>query len=305
MRIIIVITGLILASVSAALAEPSNNTPHALACMKKFGFTYDQWRAYQVPPEKANPYRACRDADASGGYSGKVLASEPPARALPQGRRFMFPAAEGSHALLLVGVPASLASMASANEGQVHVVACFSPAVEFQRFCSDPLRPGERQNLYTACSGMRGLQPKGRLRHLAMRWIQSNLASSQAPTKTETGRSPALYENNTLPQTRKGARRRLKSRRPTPGETRAEFFRVRLQAHFGNEPEGTGLNCERIRNAGRRSFWISRLTCVSDAQRRYRIWSVQKRSRRCSDLFSVANSAFEMPPTCSTVLTCF
>ncbi len=93
----------------------------------------------------------------------------------PQGRRFMFPAAEGSHALLLVGVPASLASMASANEGQVHVVACFSPAVEFQRFCSDPLRPGERQNLYTACSGMRGLQPKGRLRHLAMRWIQSTL----------------------------------------------------------------------------------------------------------------------------------
>ena len=41
------------------------------------------------------------------------------------------------------------------------------------------------------------------------------------------------------------------------------------------------------------------------SQSRYRIWSVQKRSRRCSDLFSVANSSLEMPPTCSTVLTCF
>src|SRR5882757_11444027 len=41
------------------------------------------------------------------------------------------------------------------------------------------------------------------------------------------------------------------------------------------------------------------------SQNRYRIWSVQNRSSRCSDLFSVANSSFEMPPTCSTVLTCF
>src|SRR6202051_505835 len=41
------------------------------------------------------------------------------------------------------------------------------------------------------------------------------------------------------------------------------------------------------------------------SQSRYRIWSVQNRSRRCSDLLSVANSSFEMPPTCSTVLTCF
>ena len=44
---------------------------------------------------------------------------------------------------------------------------------------------------------------------------------------------------------------------------------------------------------------------LRNSQSRYRIWSVQKRSRRCSDLFSVANSSFEMPPTCSTVLTCF
>jgi len=41
------------------------------------------------------------------------------------------------------------------------------------------------------------------------------------------------------------------------------------------------------------------------SQSRYRIWSVQNRSSRCSDLFRVANSSFEMPPTCSTVLTCF
>jgi len=49
-------------SACPALAEPPNNTPHALACMKKFGFTYAQWRAFAVPAEKANPYRACRDA---------------------------------------------------------------------------------------------------------------------------------------------------------------------------------------------------------------------------------------------------
>ena len=44
-----------------AKAEPPNNTPHALACMKKYGFTHAEWRAYAVPAEKANPYRACRD----------------------------------------------------------------------------------------------------------------------------------------------------------------------------------------------------------------------------------------------------
>src|ERR1700755_2065408 len=44
---------------------------------------------------------------------------------------------------------------------------------------------------------------------------------------------------------------------------------------------------------------------LSKSQRRYRIWSVQKRSRRCSDLFRVANSSVEMPPTCFTVVTCF
>jgi hypothetical protein len=42
-----------------------------------------------------------------------------------------------------------------------------------------------------------------------------------------------------------------------------------------------------------------------ETQSRYRIWSVQNRSRRCSDLLRVANSSLEMPPTCSTVLTCF
>jgi hypothetical protein len=43
----------------------------------------------------------------------------------------------------------------------------------------------------------------------------------------------------------------------------------------------------------------------SDRQSRYRIWSVQNRSSRCSDLFRVANSSPVMPPTCSTVRTCF
>jgi hypothetical protein len=36
--------------------------------MKKYGFTYEQWRAYQVPAEKAEPYRLCRD---SGGRARK------------------------------------------------------------------------------------------------------------------------------------------------------------------------------------------------------------------------------------------
>ena len=51
---------------TTANAEPSNSTPHARACMKKYGFTYEQWRAYAVPAEKAEPYRLCRD---SGGRS--------------------------------------------------------------------------------------------------------------------------------------------------------------------------------------------------------------------------------------------
>ena len=34
-------------------------------------------------------------------------------------------------------------------------------------------------------------------------------------------------------------------------------------------------------------------------------WSVQKRSSRCSDLLSTENSSALMPPTCSTVRTCF
>jgi hypothetical protein len=46
---------------SSAMAEPANNTPQALACMKKYGFTYAEWRAYTVPAEKAEPYRKCRD----------------------------------------------------------------------------------------------------------------------------------------------------------------------------------------------------------------------------------------------------
>ena len=58
-------------------AEPRNDTPQARACMKKYGFTYEQWRAYAVPAEKAEPYRLCRDsggrADA-GNAKAKCLA---------------------------------------------------------------------------------------------------------------------------------------------------------------------------------------------------------------------------------------
>lgn len=53
---------LLAGSAPAATAEPRNDTPHALACMSKYGFTYAEWRAYTVPAAKANPYRACRDS---------------------------------------------------------------------------------------------------------------------------------------------------------------------------------------------------------------------------------------------------
>ena len=43
-------------------AEPRNDTPRAQACMKKYGFTYAEWRAYTVPAAKAVPYRKCRDS---------------------------------------------------------------------------------------------------------------------------------------------------------------------------------------------------------------------------------------------------
>src|SRR6185437_3645828 len=58
---------------------------------------------------------------------------------------------------------------------------------------------------------------------------------------------------------------------------------------------------------GRRSFAVPAwpFVAIDGSQSRYRIWSVQNRSSRCSDLFRVANSSLEMPPTCSTVLTCF
>ncbi|MCK1513049.1 hypothetical protein IVB22_10780 [Bradyrhizobium sp. 190] len=55
-----------LALTAPAKAEPRNDTPQALACMKKYGFTYAQWRANAVPGEKANPYRACRDSGKGG-----------------------------------------------------------------------------------------------------------------------------------------------------------------------------------------------------------------------------------------------
>ncbi|TWC05254.1 hypothetical protein FBZ93_103267 [Bradyrhizobium macuxiense] len=55
------ITAVLALSTGSAFAESKNNTPHALACMKKYGFTYAEWRAYAVPAEKAVPYRKCRD----------------------------------------------------------------------------------------------------------------------------------------------------------------------------------------------------------------------------------------------------
>jgi hypothetical protein len=57
---------LVAVSTIPASAEPPNNTPHALACMKKYGFTYAEWRAYTVPAAKAEPYRKCRDAGSKG-----------------------------------------------------------------------------------------------------------------------------------------------------------------------------------------------------------------------------------------------
>ena len=63
MKVAITIAFILAAFVaSPASAEPRNDTPHALACMKKYGFTYAEWRAYSVPAYKADPYRACRDA---------------------------------------------------------------------------------------------------------------------------------------------------------------------------------------------------------------------------------------------------
>jgi len=62
MKALILASIAVLVLTGAATAEPSNSTPHARACMAKYGFTYAQWRAYQVPAEKAVPYRQCRDA---------------------------------------------------------------------------------------------------------------------------------------------------------------------------------------------------------------------------------------------------
>ena len=61
MKIIVATVVALAAFCSVANAEPPNNTPQALACMKKYGFTYAEWRAYTVPASKAVPYRKCRD----------------------------------------------------------------------------------------------------------------------------------------------------------------------------------------------------------------------------------------------------
>ena len=46
---------------TASAQNGLNSSPRAQACMKKYGFTYAEWRAYSVPAEKAEPYRRCRD----------------------------------------------------------------------------------------------------------------------------------------------------------------------------------------------------------------------------------------------------
>src|SRR5215831_6972714 len=75
------------------------------------------------------------------------------------------------------------------------------------------------------------------------------------------------------------------------------------KAHRPGRPMRQGnFKCEVRRSSRNRRLGLSH---GRRFQSRYRIWSVQNRSSRCSDLFSVANSSFEMPPTCSTVLTCF
>ena len=74
MKTILTILALSTMTATALHAEARNDTPQALACMKKYGFTLEQWRAYAVPAEKAEPYRLCRD---SGGRAdaGKVKAA--------------------------------------------------------------------------------------------------------------------------------------------------------------------------------------------------------------------------------------
>jgi hypothetical protein len=63
---------------TALHAEASNDSPQARACMKKYGFTIEQWHAYAVPPEKAEPYRLCRDS------GGRADASKVKAKCLAQ-----------------------------------------------------------------------------------------------------------------------------------------------------------------------------------------------------------------------------
>ena len=65
MKKVLMLVAMSAIAATAAHAEPRNDTPHALACMKKYGFTYAEWRAYTVPASKAEPYRRCRDGGRS------------------------------------------------------------------------------------------------------------------------------------------------------------------------------------------------------------------------------------------------
>ena len=58
----ILMAGFCAMALTTSANAASDGTPQALACMKKYGFTPEQWHAYAVPAEKAEPYRLCRDS---------------------------------------------------------------------------------------------------------------------------------------------------------------------------------------------------------------------------------------------------
>lgn len=60
MKVFIAVAAVLL-SFSAAHAAP-NNTPHAIACMKKNGFTRDMWVAHRAgTDQQVLRYLQCRD----------------------------------------------------------------------------------------------------------------------------------------------------------------------------------------------------------------------------------------------------
>lgn len=62
MKSLFLIFMITIVSTAASAQNGLNSSAKALACMKKYGFTYEEWRADAVPASKADPYRRCRDA---------------------------------------------------------------------------------------------------------------------------------------------------------------------------------------------------------------------------------------------------